>query len=112
MRAAAAGTEVVPRDALPGQGGVDAGAQAGHRADPLVARDDREANPARVGEAAVQNLEIGPTDARDVAANDDLAAAEPHPAEPADAPHPDELQPLPATDITEVDPRFLRRQLA
>ena len=60
MRAAAAGTEVVSRDALPGQGGIDSGAQGGHRADPLVARYEGVALQAvvQVVAAAVVETEV------------------------------------------------------
>jgi hypothetical protein len=49
--------------------------ELGHGAAPLVPRDEREADPARVGESTVEHLEVRSADPGDVAPDDYFAHA-------------------------------------
>jgi hypothetical protein len=62
-------------DAVTDREAVHALAELGDRAAPLVAGHEREAHPARIREPAMEHLEVGPADAGDVAAHDDVPRA-------------------------------------
>ncbi len=62
-------------DACAGSEPGDAVACLLDRAAPLVPRHEREGHPARIGQAAVENLEVGAADAGDVAADEHVARA-------------------------------------
>jgi hypothetical protein len=54
---------------------ADALSGLGDRPAPFVARDDGEANPARIGQPAVDDLEVCAADPGDVAADDHLVGS-------------------------------------
>ena len=70
--AAMADDEAFAHDAVAHLHGLHVGADLEDGARPLVAGDDREAHPPRVGEDAGHHLDVGPAQARLAAADEDV----------------------------------------
>ena len=65
--------EALADDAVADADGLYVRPDLDHRAGPLVAGDDREADPPRVGEDAGHHLDVGPAQAGLAAADEDVA---------------------------------------